>query len=91
MARGSSARSLELKGLSTKSAGAWRPGGRPMPTRSRAYFFSPPDFDSAAEMERSPLWPWSPPLTSRRASPELEVELVVHRDEVARLDGEEPR
>jgi hypothetical protein len=33
--RSSCLRSVEEKSLSTKSAGSWRPGGRPMPTRTR--------------------------------------------------------
>ena len=33
--KGSTLRSTEAYGESTKSAGDWRPGGRPMPTRTR--------------------------------------------------------
>ena len=35
MSDGRTARSVAVKSCSTKSAGSWRPGGRPTPTRTR--------------------------------------------------------
>ena len=50
---GSTCRSVEEKGFSTKSAASWRPGGRPMPMRTRVKSPVPAE----EMMSRIPLWP----------------------------------
>ena len=70
-------RSAAENSRSTKSAGSWRPGGRPMPKRTRWYSLLP----SAADDRAQPVVPALAAAALEPQRAEGQVQLVVHHDD----------